>query len=107
KEQLRREDVRVARPAREHSAEKRFGASARVHVRRVVEVDPDVERFRDARLRLLALDAAAVREPRAEADLGNVEVGRAELPVAHHGSLTIPGRAYASPWRGRTGGHGR
>ena len=55
--------------SREHLAEKRLGLAARVDVRRVDEVDADLERLFHARLRLRALDAAAIGEPRAEADL--------------------------------------
>src|SRR5439155_25248126 len=74
-EQLRREDVGIARPTGEHVSEEFLCTAARVHVRGVEEVDPDLERLRDARLRLLARDAAAaVGQPGAEADLRDFEV---------------------------------
>src|SRR5581483_5753574 len=81
--ELRREHVGVARPVGEHLAEELLRAAARVDVGRVDEVDPDLERLRDARLRALAPDRAAVGHPRAERDLRDVEVARAELPRAH------------------------
>jgi hypothetical protein len=82
-EQLRREDVRVARAVGEHFAQKLFRAAARVDVGGVDEVDPDLERLRDASFGLIAWDAATVGQPRAEADLRDLELARAEPAVAH------------------------
>ena len=82
-EELGREDVRVARPVGEHLAEELLRLAARVDVRGVDEVDPDLERLRHARLGPLALDAAAVGQPGAERDLGHHQVARAKLPPAH------------------------
>jgi hypothetical protein len=62
-EELRRKHVGVARPVGEHLTEELLGLPARVDVRGVDEVDADVEGLPDAGLRLLSLDAAAVREP--------------------------------------------
>src|SRR5207253_9056851 len=93
-EELGAEDVRLARAIREQPAEDRLGAAARVDVRRVDEVDPHLERLRDAGLGLLARDAAAVGQPRAEADLRDFEVAGAEAAVTHARSSTITGRAY-------------
>ena len=82
-EELRREHVGVARTVPQHLAEELLGLAARVHVRRVDEVDADVERLRDASLGLAVVHAAAVGEPGAEADLRHLQVARAELSVAH------------------------
>jgi hypothetical protein len=73
-EHLRGKDVRVARPAGEHLAEELLRLPARVDVGSVDEVDADVEGLRDTGLCLLARDAASVREPGAEADLGDLEI---------------------------------
>ena len=82
-EQLRREDVRVTRTIGEHLAEKLLRLAARVHVRRVDEVDADVESLGDAGSGLPALDAAAVGQPRAEAELRHLQLAGPELSVAH------------------------
>src|SRR5437868_828406 len=82
-EQLRREDVRVARPLRQHLPEELLRLAARVHVRGVDEVDADVERRVDACLGLCAFDGAAVGQPRAEADLRDLDPAVAELAIPH------------------------
>src|SRR6185437_16849725 len=68
-EELRGEDVRVAGAAGDHLAEELLRLAARVDVRGVDEVDPELERLGHARLGPLALDPAAVRQPGAERDL--------------------------------------
>ena len=97
---LRREHVRVARPAGEHLAEELLRRAARVDVRGVDEVDAGVERRVDAGARLLVGDAAAVGEPRAEAISETCEVAVAELPVSHRGSI-VPevGTVAVGTWR--------
>ena len=45
--ELCRQHVRIARPIRQRPAEEFLGAAARVDVRGVDEVDPDLERLRD------------------------------------------------------------
>src|SRR5439155_15704482 len=54
---------------------------------RVDEVDPDLEGLRDAGFGLSVRDAAAVGQPGAEADLGDVEIAGAESAVAHSEAL--------------------
>ena len=73
----------VARAAGQHLAEELLGAPAGVDVRRVDEVDARPRTPGDARLGLLARDAAAVGEPGAEADLRDLEVARAEPSGVH------------------------
>ena len=82
-EHLRREHVRIARPRLKHLAEELLRTAAGIDVRRVDEVDSGVECCVDARLGLGALDRTAVRQPGAEADIGDVEVAVAEPPVIH------------------------
>ncbi len=82
-EELGREDVRVAGAVGEHLAEELLRLAARVHVRGVDEVDPDLEGLRHARLGALASDAAAVGQPGTERDLGHHQIARAKLPPAH------------------------
>jgi len=61
--------------------------------------DPaDLERLLDARLGVRRVDAHAVREPRSEADLRDVEVARAELAVAHEGQF-YPNAVTTVVWR--------
>ena len=67
--ELCREHVGVARPRFEHVAEERLRRPERVDVGGVDEVDAGVERGVDAGPRLVVRDAAAVGQPRAEADL--------------------------------------
>jgi hypothetical protein len=80
---LRRQDVRVARAAREDLAPRALGRAAAVDVRRVEEVDADVEGGVRAGARLVERDAAGVGEPGAERDLRDLEIRGAELAVAH------------------------
>ena len=82
-EELRGEDIGAAGAFGEDLAEKLLRLAARVDVRGVDEVDPDLERLRDARLGPLAPDAAAVGQPGAEGELGHHQVARAELSPAH------------------------
>src|SRR5262249_3481962 len=71
---LCREDVGVAWPPGEGPAEHLLGTALAVDVRRVEEVDPELERGLDERRRDVLVDAAAERRPRAEADLRDAEV---------------------------------
>jgi hypothetical protein len=86
---LRREDVRVARVPGERAAEHLLGAALAVDVRRVEEVDPDLERGLDERRRGVLLDAPSERRPGAEADLRDLEIAVPELPVLHYASVSI------------------
>ena len=97
--ELRREHVRVARPRREHLAEELLRGAVRVDVRRVDEVDAGVERRVDARDRLLARNAAAEGQPRAEADLRDVQVARPELPVPHRAIVAKSAQMPSEPGR--------
>jgi hypothetical protein len=82
-EELRCEHIRVAWPVREHVTEEFLRPAPGVDVGGVDEVDPHLERFRYARRGLFVADAAAVGQPRAEADLGDFEVAGPEAAVAH------------------------
>src|SRR5262249_1274971 len=82
-EDLRRDDVRVARPAGERAAEHFLRAALAVDVRRVEEVDAAVERRVHEGDRIALGEAAAERRPRSQADLGDSEIAVAELPVVH------------------------
>src|SRR6266550_1157243 len=82
-EELRRKHVRVAGAAFVRPAEKGLGAAAAVDVRRVEEVDADLEGLVDAGPRGCVVDAEAVGQPGAERDLRDLEVAGAELAEAH------------------------
>jgi hypothetical protein len=71
---LRCEHVGGALVVRQNFAQQRLGRAATVDVGRVDEVDPDIEGLAHALLRLLGGDSTRVGEPRAEADLGDVDV---------------------------------
>ena len=64
-------------------AEELLRLAGGVDVRSVDEIDPELERLRDARFGPVVGDAAAVGEPGAEADLGDLEIAGAELSEAH------------------------
>jgi len=85
--ELRRQHVRVARAFGQDVSEEALGRAAAVDVCRVDEVDADLEGPVDAGLGLLAGDAARVRQPRAEADLRDLEVARAEAAVVYPARL--------------------
>jgi hypothetical protein len=72
--ELRRENVRIARPFGEHFAEELLGPAAGIDVCRVDEVDAELERLRHAGLGPLAFDGAPVRHPGAERDLGDHQI---------------------------------
>src|SRR5207237_649524 len=90
-EELRCANVGIAPPGRENLAEELLSAPARVHVRSVEEVDPDLERLFDAGDGAVTCNAAAVGQPRAEADLRDLEVRRSELAVTHGSVASIAG----------------
>src|SRR5262249_44462518 len=73
-EDLRRDDVRVARAARERLPEDFLGAPRAVDVRSVEEVDPELERDVDEPVCGIVGEAAAERRPRPEADLRDAEI---------------------------------
>jgi hypothetical protein len=77
------ERVRVARVAGEDLAPSGLGRAAAVDVGGVEERDAGVERRARARLRLLAPDAARVRQPRAERDDRDADVRVAERSMLH------------------------
>jgi hypothetical protein len=87
--QLRREDVRVARPCCERTAEHFLGATLRVDVRSVEEVDPDVECRIDESDRNFVVEAAAERRPRTEADLRDEKIAVAELAISQAGDSSV------------------
>src|SRR6185312_10001805 len=91
---LRGEHIGGALAAGEHIAKQLLGGAASVHVGRVDEVDALVEGGLHARLRLLAGHAPGVRQPRAEADLGDLQITGAEATVVH--GATLPFRAMAT-----------
>ena len=80
---LRGEEVVVARDSLERAAGDLLGGSAPIHVRRVEEVDAELEGPVDAGDRPFVLDGAPVGEPRAEGDLRDLDAEVAELAVAH------------------------
>jgi hypothetical protein len=88
--ELRREEVRVARAAAQHVTEKRLGCAAPVDVGGVEEVDPHLEGLVDAGAGGVGSNADAVRQPGAEGDLGDTEIARAELSVAHRANVPNP-----------------
>jgi hypothetical protein len=74
--ELGREHVGIARPCGQRLAEEAFGRSATIDVRRVDQVDPEVERLVDAGPGPILLDSHAVGQPRAEGNFGDLEVAR-------------------------------
>ena len=74
---------------REHLSEQRLGGAPPVDVGRVEEVDARLEGRLDACPRLLPLDAAGVGEPRAEADLRDLDLAPAEFAEVHAAQTTL------------------
>ena len=95
--ELRREHVGVARPRLEHVAEERLRRAERVDVGGVDEVDAGVERGVDAGPRLVVRDAAAVGQPRAEADLRHAQVTVSELSQSHRSIVAKAARMPSGP----------
>jgi hypothetical protein len=87
--QLRRENVRVAWPARERSAEHLLGAALAVKVRGVEEVDLELEGGVDETRCGFLAEARAERRPRAETDLRDAEIAVADAAILHYCSVSI------------------
>src|SRR6185369_2398035 len=90
------EEVVVSRDPLESPPSHLLGRAAPVDVRRVEEVDAELEGAMDAGGRALVLDGAPVGEPRAERDLRDLDAEVAELPVAHAGGLPEAGETNPS-----------
>ena len=86
---LRGEHVIGALVPGQHLSEQRLRRAAAVDVGGVDEVDPRVERRLHACLGLFALDPARIGQPRAEADLGHLDVAGAELAEVHAPETTL------------------
>src|SRR5690242_2241866 len=80
---LGRQDVAVALALRQNFAEERFRSAPSVDVRRVDEIDPELEGALDACRRLVAFDADTVGQPRAQRNFGDLEIAGAEFAVFH------------------------
>src|SRR6185295_15345449 len=78
-----RQDVGIARPARECFAEDGFRRPATVDIRGVDEIDPQFKGAIYAGDRLVFLDADAIGEPRAQGNLRDIQVACSELAVFH------------------------
>ena len=85
-EGLGREHIAVARAVLERLPEEAFGRAIAIDVGGVDEIDALVERGVEAAPRGVGLDAHAISEPRAEGDVGHVQVRAAELALVHQKS---------------------
>ncbi len=84
---LGRQDVGVARVVLQDLTPRGLRRAGPVDVGRVEERDPGLERGLGARLGGVAFDAARVRQPRAEGDGADLDVGVAEVAEAHPSGL--------------------